>query len=48
MHQLSYYYLILRYPQLRSYINNSHMLNSWDDLFDFLIAIKTEENPRYV
>lgn len=41
MSQMSYYYLILRYPPLRVYINKAYTQNRHDEFFDFLINLDT-------
>lgn len=48
MHQLTYYYLILKYPTLREYINRCHLSNQTRDLFDLLIGLELEEGRPYV
>lgn len=48
MHQYTYYYLVIRYPSLRSYINKCHMMNHVAELFDFLFALETDGPERNV
>lgn len=44
MHQMTYYHLLLRYPGLRYYINQSHIHNRTEELWDFMIGIATGES----
>jgi hypothetical protein len=41
MDQLSYWFLILRYPSLRNYINECYLKELDNDLFDFLMGLET-------
>lgn len=48
MDQISYYYLILRYPTLRQYINTCFVGHHDDQLIDFIFGLETDEESLYV
>ncbi len=41
MTQDNYWYLVLRYSSIRSYINKCYLSNNDDLLFDFIFALET-------
>ena len=40
---MSYKYLLLRYPLLRSYISSCYERQAMDELFDFLFALELSD-----
>lgn len=44
MNQMCYWNLIIRYPGLRAYINSCHIKGLYDHLWDFMVALETDES----